>query len=187
MLLLFVDTAVGLHHRPPAPQPGPPNPPEPSTPVGPGRGMVLSPDWISAISHAIPLRVFQLLKSDRRYSAVFERVSIRVVGELHAKFVWAGRCCCLWILRPGPVIHWRRGRALRALRRPPYQWGQVVDVRLCASPRILPYPPVPPTSSTQVGPGVLSWLAPSLPCVRYKTLPARLLGGENGTKLSPHA
>ena len=33
---------------------------------------------------------------------------------------------------------------------------------------------------------MLSWLAPSLPCVRYKILPARLLGGENGTKLSLH-
>ena len=93
----------------------------------------------------------------------------------------------MWIPRPGPVIHWRRGRALRALRRPPYQWGQVVDVRLCASPRILPYPPVPPAPSTQVGPGVLlCWRAPSLPRVRYKILPARLLGGDNGTKLSLH-
>ena len=34
---------------------------------------------------------------------------------------------------------------------------------------------------------MLSWLAPSLPRVRYKILPARLLGGENGTKLSLHA
>ena len=34
---------------------------------------------------------------------------------------------------------------------------------------------------------VLSWLAPTLPRVRYKILPARLLGGDNGTKLSLHA
>ena len=34
---------------------------------------------------------------------------------------------------------------------------------------------------------VLSWLAPTLPRVRYKILPAWLLGGENGTKLSLHA
>ena len=33
---------------------------------------------------------------------------------------------------------------------------------------------------------MLSWLAPSLPRVRYKILPAWLLGGENGTKLSLH-
>ena len=52
-------------HRPRALRPGPPAPLAPSLTVGPGRGMVLSPDWISAISHAIPLRVFQLLKSDR--------------------------------------------------------------------------------------------------------------------------
>ena len=39
-----------------------------------------------------------------------------------------------------------------------------------------------------VVPGVLlCWLARSLPRVRYKTLPAGLLGGENGIKLSLHA
>ena len=32
----------------------------------------------------------------------------------------------------------------------------------------------------------MCWRAPSLPRVRYKILPARLLGGENGTKLSLH-
>ena len=32
---------------------------------GPGRGMVLSSDCISVISHAIPLSVFQVLKSNR--------------------------------------------------------------------------------------------------------------------------
>ena len=42
--------------------------------------------------------------------------------------------------------------------------------------------------SRPVAPGVLlCWLARSLPRVRYKILPARLLGGENGTKLSLHA
>ena len=54
-----------------------------------------------------------------------------------------------------------------------------------------PGPPVPPAPSggfTPVAPGVLlCWLARSLPCVRYKILPAWLLGGENGTKLSLHA
>ena len=50
-----------------------------------------------------------------------------------------------------------------------------------------PSTPGPPTSSTRVGPGVLlCWRAPSLPRVRYKILPARLFGGENGTKLSLH-
>ena len=82
-------------------------------------------------------------------------MSIRVVGELHAKFAWAGCCCRLWIPRPGPVIHWRRGRALRALRRPPYQLGRVADVRLCASPRILPCPPAPLAPSIPVGLGSL--------------------------------
>ena len=41
--------------------------------------------------------------------------------------------------------------------------------------------------SALVGRAVLSWLAPTLPRVRYKILPARLLGGQNGTKLSLHA
>ena len=42
--------------------------------------------------------------------------------------------------------------------------------------------------SMPVGPGVLlCWFARSLPRVRYKTLPAGLLGGENGIKLSLHA
>ena len=56
---------------------------------------------------------------------------------------------------------------------------------LCLEAR--PCPPDPPVPSTQVGPRVLlCWRAPSLPCVRYKILPAWLLGGENGTKLSLH-
>ena len=73
----------------------------------------------------------------------------------------------MWILRPGPVIHWHCGQALclearprpphRSLRHPPHGWGLVS-----------------------------CWRAPSLPRVRYKILPARLLGGENGTKLSLH-
>ena len=42
--------------------------------------------------------------------------------------------------------------------------------------------------SMPVGPGaLLCWLARSLPRVRYKTLPAGLLGGENGINLSLHA
>ena len=36
-----------------------------------------------------------------------------------------------------------------------------------------PGPPVPPVPSAAVGPGVLLWLAPSLPCMRYKVRPAR--------------
>ena len=58
-----------------------------------------------------------------------------------------------------------------------------------ARPRLeaRPCPPDPPVPSTPVGPGVLlCWRAPSLPRVRYKILPARLLGGENGIKLSLH-
>ena len=48
-------------------------------------------------------------------------------------------------------------------------------------------PPDPPVPSAPVGPGVLlCWRAPSLPRVRYKILPAWLLGGDNGIKLSLH-
>ena len=90
------------------------------------------------------------------------------MGELHAKFAWDGYSCCLWILRPGSTTaHRHRGQALcletrpcpphRSLRRPPRRWGLVS-----------------------------CWRATTLPRVRYKILPAQLLGGENGTKLSLH-
>ena len=89
------------------------------------------------------------------------------MGELQAKFAWDGYSCCLWILRPGPVIHWHCGQALclearprpphRSLRRPPRRWGLVS-----------------------------CWRATTLPRVRYKILPAQLLGGDNGIKLSLH-
>ena len=42
-----------------------------------------SPD----ISHAIPLRVFQLLKSERWNFAVFETLRCPAVRELHAELV----------------------------------------------------------------------------------------------------
>ena len=90
------------------------------------------------------------------------------MGELHAKFAWDGYSCCLWILRPGSTTaHRHRGQALcletrpcpphRSLRRPPRRWGLVS-----------------------------CWRATTLPRVRYKILPAQLLGGENGIKLSLH-
>ena len=98
------------------------------------------------------------------------------MGELHAKFAWDGYSCCLWILRPGSTTaHRHRGQALcletrpcpphrslrrpphRSLRRPPRRWGLVS-----------------------------CWRATTLPRVRYKILPAQLLGGDNGIKLSLH-
>ena len=45
-------------------------------------------------------------------------------------------------------------------------------------------PPDPPAPSALVGPGVLSWLAATLPRVRYKPLPARCFVEQSGTKLS---
>ena len=66
-------------------------------------------------------------------------------------------------LRPGPATDHRHcGPALRrpphrSLRHPPHGWGLVS-----------------------------CWRAPTLPHVRYKILPAQLLGGDNGTKLSLH-
>ena len=41
--------------------------------------------------------------------------------------------------------------------------------------------------STPVAPGALSWLALTLPRVRYKILPAQCCAEQSGTKLSPHA
>ena len=78
---------------------------------------------------------------------------------------------------PGPVT--ARGECSQAPR---------LEVRPCPPVSPVPSAPVPSAPSTQVGHGVLlCWRAPSLPCVRYKTLPAWLLGGDNGTKLSLHA
>ena len=72
----------------------------------------------------------------------------------------------MWILRPGSTTaHRHRGQAVP--RNPP-----------------APSTPVPPAPSTRVGPGVL--LASPNSAVRYKILPAQLLGGDNGTKLSLH-
>ena len=49
-----------------------------------------------------------------------------------------------------------------------------IAVRPRRRPRALwPGLPVPPAPSAAVGPGVLLWLAPSLPCMRYKVRPAR--------------
>ena len=78
---------------------------------------------------------------------------------------------------PGPVT--ARGECSQAPR---------LEARPCPPVSPVPSAPVPSAPSTQVGHGVLlCWLTRSLPRVRYKILPARLLGGQNGTKLSLHA
>ena len=63
---------------------------------------------VPRISHAIPLWVFQLLKSERWNFAVFEMLRCPAVRELHAELVnvrtMAGRsprlCLCAWALHP---------------------------------------------------------------------------------------
>ena len=50
-----------------------------------------------------------------------------------------------------------------------------------------PGPPVPPVPFMPVGPGVLLWMAPSLPRMRYKVRPARLLAGDSGIKFALRA
>ena len=68
-----------------------------------------------------------------------------------------------------------------------YQPAEARTAAWSRYPRVpRPGPPVPPVPSALVGRAVLSWLAPTLPRNRYKILPAQLLGGENGTKLSLH-
>ena len=42
---------------------------------------------VPEISRAIPLRVFQLFKSERWNSAVFEMLTRPAIGELHAELV----------------------------------------------------------------------------------------------------
>ena len=85
----------------------------------------------------------------------------------------------MWILRPGSTTaHRHRGRA------PPPPTGTAA--RLCLETR--PRPPHRSLRHPPHGWGLVScWRAPTLPRVRYKILPAQLLGGENGTKLSLHA
>ena len=69
----------------------------------------------------------------------------------------------------------------------------VVALRTRAGPANLPQPaprPGPATprvSSALVGRVVLSWLAPTLPRIRYKILPAQCCAEQSGTKLSLHA
>ena len=63
-----------------------------------------------------------------------------------------------------------------------------IAVRPRRRPRALwPGLPVPPAPSAAVGPGVLLWLAPSLPCMRYKVRPARFLAGDSGIKFALRA
>ena len=74
-------------------------------------------------------------------------------------------------LRPGPATDHRHCGP--ALRRPPH--------------RSLRHPPHRSLRHPPHGWGLVScWRAPTLPHVRYKILPAQLLGGDNGTKLSLH-
>ena len=90
----------------------------------------------------------------------FRAISKSDRGKLCAKFVWGG-------------LDVASRSSASSCRRPP---------------ELLPGLQVLPTHFAPVVPGVLlCWLARSLPRVRYKTLPAWLLGGENGTKLSVHA
>ena len=93
------------------------------------------------------------------------------MGELHAKFVWG------WVMAP------LTGAAAWSYQ--PAEARTAAGSRYPRAPR--PGPPVPPVPSALVGRAVLSWLAPTLPRNRYKILPAQLLGGENGIKLSLHA
>ena len=94
--------------------------------------------------------------------------------KLRAKFVWAGSCR----RPPAPCI----GLATAHRHCP----GSVPRSPPVPSTPVPPTPstPVPPAPSTQVGPGVL--LASHNSAVRYKILPAQLLGGDNGIKLSLH-
>ena len=91
--------------------------------------------------------------------------------------------------RPGPAAtHRHRGQAIR---RPPHR-RQLVSrsqARHSRRPRApQPGPPDPPVLSTPATPGVrLCRLAPHPPCMRYKVRPARVVGGQSGTKFAQHA
>ena len=65
--------------------------------------------------------------------------------------------------------------------------GICLAVVLASPARPRRVPVIPRVPFMPVVRGVLLWLAPFLPGVRYKVLLAWVLGGENGTKLSLHA
>ena len=91
--------------------------------------------------------------------------------------------------RPGPAAtHRHRGQAIR---RPPHR-RQLVSrsqARHSRRPRApQPGPPDPPAPFTPAALGVrLCRLAPHPPCMRYKVRPARVVGGQSGTKFALHA
>ena len=137
-----------------------------SLPARPGDLLGAPRAALSSISHVIPLQRVQTLKSSRWNCNVFGRSQKMTVGNYVRN-----------LSGPGPVT--ARGECSQAPR---------LEVRPCPPVSPVPSAPVPSAPSTQVGHGVLlCWRAPSLPCVRYKILPAWLLGGDNGTKLSLHA
>ena len=90
----------------------------------------------------------------------FREVSKNDRDKLRAKFVWR------WSCEPVPALRTYAGPANRP------------------QPVPRPGPVVPPAPFALVVPGVPSWLASALPRIRYKTLPAWLLGGESGRKFS---
>ena len=177
-------------HRPRAPQPGPQGPPAPSTPVGSGCSRVawcvVSKPGISTITcRSVKCargnvceyvlsrpcrRLSNFARNSRLAVSNFELVSLELQrfrevskndrDKLRAKFVWR------WSCEPVPALRTYAGPANRP------------------QPVPRPGPVVPPAPFALVVPGVPSWLASALPRIRYKTLPAWLLGGESGRKFS---
>ena len=117
------------------------------------------------MSHVIPLQLVQKLKSLRWNCNVFERSQKMTVGNYVRN-----------LSGPGPA---------------PGHCSQAPRLKARPCPPVPPLPPAPSSPSggfTPVVPGVLlCWLARSLPCVRYKILPARCCANQCGTKLSLHA
>ena len=113
----------------------------------------------SAISHVIPLRVLQTLNSYHWNCNVFGRSLKMTVGNYVRNLSGGGPANPCWPHQPAAAR---------------------TAAGSCGSSGVF--------RSTPVGPGVLLCrLARSLPRIRYIILPARLLGGQNGTKLSLHA
>ena len=135
-------------------------PPPPAPRPGPGL-LYVAQLWLSIINFACnsPAACSNIEFASLELQC-FWVVSKNDRGKLCAKFVWGG-------------LDVASRSSASSCRRPP-------------APR--PGLQVLPARFAPAVPGVLlCWLARSLPCVRYKTLPAWLLGGENGTKLSLHA
>ena len=121
VLLLFVDTAAGLHHRPPAPRPGsvPRNPPVPSTPVPPAPSTRVGPGVLLASPNSASRSVQNSPCSASWWRQRYKTLPACRKSAKSSHFGRAGRVLYRkWgrAARAGRVLYRKWGRAARAGR-----------------------------------------------------------------------